>query len=97
MDKKLAIKPLGSKVLILPDPIKQRTTATGIIIPLSNNSPLDEGTVMLVADMVVNLNPGDKVLYPRGGGIPITLDEIDYRFLNGPTEKDPGDIIAINI
>lgn len=89
------LKPLGSKIIVKPDPIKE-TTIRGIIIPESVQSQLEEGEVILVSDNVVPLlQNGEKILYPRNAGVEKEIQGVKYKILNGPTPKDQGDVWAI--
>jgi co-chaperonin GroES (HSP10) len=88
------IKPLGSKVLVLPEK-KQENTHNGLIIPVVVNKDIQEGSIILASPNVLHVSAGDKILYPTGAGIPITIDNVEYRFINGPLKDAPGDIIAI--
>jgi|SRR5580692_980334 chaperonin GroES len=89
------IKPVGNKMLVLPDPVKE-TSIRGIIIPMSANSQLEEATVILVsADVDIFIKEGERILYPRASGVEQEYDGIKYKFLNGPTIRDAGDIWAI--
>lgn len=88
------IVPLGNQVLIRPL-IKQERTSGGLIIPAVVNKELEEGEVVAIATAVINIKPGDKVLYSTRVGVPLLHEDVNYKFLNGPTEKDPGDVKAI--
>jgi co-chaperonin GroES (HSP10) len=89
------VTPVGAKILVLPDPIKE-TTVRGIIIPVSVNSQLEEATVIKVSqDVRILLKEGDRVLYPRGIGTEQDYDGVKYKFINGPTDTSVGDIWAI--
>lgn len=88
------IKPLGNKILVLPDK-KQEKTHGGLIIPLVVNKDLEEGMILLKSPDVLHVNEGDKILYPAGAGTTITIDNINYKFISGPLKDAPGDIIAI--
>ena len=90
----IKITPLGNQVLVQPILRKERT-ANGLIIPASINNELEEGIVIATATDIVNVIPGDVVLYSSRAGIPLLYEEINYKFLNGPTDKDPGEIKAI--
>lgn len=95
MSTQPAIRPIGNKILVRPDPIKE-TTIRGIIIPQSVNSQLEEATVILVSDDVaILLKEGERVLYPRAAGVEQEYDGIKYKFLTGPTSREVGDIWAI--
>jgi chaperonin GroES len=88
------IKPLGNKVLVKPIPKQEKTTA-GIIIPAVINKDLEEGEVMAVAESVINITPGMKILYPSRAGVSLMHNDVNYKFLSGPIISDPGEIIAI--
>jgi len=88
------IKPLGNQVLVKPLPRKEKTSA-GLIIPVNVNMDLEQGEVIAIASSVINIKPGDKIIYSSRSGTPLHHEEINYKFLNGPTERDPGDIKAI--
>jgi chaperonin GroES len=72
-------KPMGARVLVLPDPEKKETEA---------------GTILIVADKVVTgevvavgpgskselmeLKVGDRISYMRNAGTPVKLVDVDY-------------------
>jgi len=89
------IRVIGNKMLVRPDQPKEKIER-GIIIPLANNNPLEEGTVILVSKEVEPyVAAGDRVLYLKGTGTPQDYNGVGYRFLNGPTATTFGDIWAI--
>lgn len=88
------ITPLGNQVLVKPLPKKERT-AGGLIIPAVVNNELEEGEVIAMASAVINMKPGDKVLYSTRVGVPLLHNDVNYKFISGPTEKNEGDIKAI--
>lgn len=89
------IRCIGNKMLVRPDPPREYMER-GIIIPLANNNPLEEGTVILVSEEVgLYIQPGEKVLYPKGCGVEKAYDGITYKFINGPTATTLSDIWAI--
>lgn len=88
------IVPLGNQVLIRPLPKQEKTTG-GLIIPAVINKELEEGEVIAIASAVINVKPGDKVLYSSRVGVPLLHHDVNYKFISGPTEKDPGEIKAI--
>lgn len=85
---------LGNRVLIEPKKKKEQTQG-GIIIPVTVNQNLEEGKVIKVGDSVINVEPGEDILYPAGAGIPFEFDGKDYKFIDGPTKDSPGNIIAV--
>lgn len=89
------IRPLGSKIIVQPDPVEEKTIR-GIIIPMNAQSPLEQGTVILVSeDVKILLKPGERILYPRGAGVEKEFDGVKYKILNGPTPREQGDVWAI--
>lgn len=88
------IKPLGNKILVLPEK-KQEKTQNGLIIPVVVNKDVEEGTVLLISPETLHVKEGDRILYPTGAGIPITIENVNYRFICAPVKDAPGDVIAI--
>lgn len=88
------IIPLGNQVLVRPLP-KQEKTSGGLIIPAVINKDLEEGEVVAIASSIINVEVGNKILYPTRAGTPLLFEDVNYKFLNGPTIKDEGDIKAI--
>ena len=93
--EKPKVKPVGSKILVLPEEPKEYSR-NGIIIPMSVNSQLEEGIVISKSeDVTLWVNEGERILYPRTAGVEREFDGVKYKFLNGPTSKDVGDVWAI--
>lgn len=88
------IIPLGNQVLVKPLPKQEKTTG-GLIIPAVVNQDLEEGEVIAIADAVVNVKPGDKVLYSTRVGVAMHHQDVNYKFISGPTAKNEGDLKAI--
>lgn len=94
-ENKINVQPIGNKIIVRPDPLKE-TTIRGIIIPQSVNSQLEEATVIKVSEDVASLlREGDRILYPRAAGVEQEYNGIKYKFLNGPTSRETGDVWAI--
>ena len=79
--EKINIQPLGDRVVVMPEPVEEKTSG-GIIIPdTAQEKPLT-GTVVAVGkgsgDVKMEVKPGDKVLYGKYTGTEITLDGKDY-------------------
>jgi len=70
-------KPLGTRVLVKED-TPQEKTAGGIIIPDTAKEMPTTGTVFLVGNKCEYVKPGDRVMYPKGGGARIQIDGVDY-------------------
>lgn len=88
------IIPLGNRVLVRPLPKQEKTTG-GLIIPTSVNKELEEAIIIAKGDAVINLAVGDKILYNARSGVAILLEDVNHKFLLGPTQTDTGEIIAI--
>lgn len=89
-----AIELLHPKILVMPSKPMEKTQK-GIIIPSTVNAALEYGQVLKVSEGVKGLKAGDTVLYPKGAGVLHDFDGINYKFLNGPTEREAGEIWAI--
>jgi co-chaperonin GroES (HSP10) len=89
------IRMIGAKILVRPDVLKEKEVR-GIIIPVANNNPLEEGTVILVsAEVAPYVSAGERILYPKGTGTDQEYDGVRYKFINGPTATSFGDVWAI--
>jgi chaperonin GroES len=88
------IIPLGNRVLVRPIPKKEKTTG-GLIIPSSVNKDLEEAEVIKIGDAVINVQVGNTILYNTRSGTAILLDDVNHKFLIGPSATDSGEIIAI--
>lgn len=63
----LALQVRGQRVLIRAEDQKETTTASGLIA-VSHHAPDVIGTVIAVGSDVVDVNPGDVVLFPPEAG-----------------------------
>jgi chaperonin GroES len=88
------IIPLGNRVLVRPLPKREKTTG-GLIIPVSINKELEEAEVIKTGEAVINVKPGDVIIYQSRSGTPILIEDVTYKFLIGPSTTDTGEIIAI--
>ena len=86
--KEIKIKPLGDRVLILPQP-KEEKTVNGIIIPDSFKETQSHGEVIAIGNSVKFVNEGDIVLYNKHIGTEYESDGIKYIITN------ENDILAI--
>lgn len=75
---------LHDKVLVLPNPIKEKKTSSGIILPSTREAPEGalEGTVINVGpgnlDEPMELSPGDKIFYGQYAGTELSINGVDY-------------------
>lgn len=91
----LKVMPMGNKLIVLPDADKD-VTRGGIIISSVIRSQLQEGTVIKVsADVSELVSAGDRILFPRNSGVEREYDGVMYKYINGPTLKEQGDVWAI--
>lgn len=92
MENSSGIFPVGYRVLVKPDPIKE-TTAGGIIIAEtirdSRHQAQTTGTLVAVGDFAWKeypwhwAKPGDRVIFARYGGLDLEgADGEHYRMLN---------------
>ncbi|NOY38068.1 MAG: co-chaperone GroES [Chlorobi bacterium] len=89
---KVSIKPLGDRVVILPEPAEEKTSS-GIIIPETAKEKPQRGKVVAVgngtADEKMEVKEGDDVLYGKYSGTEISLDGTDYLIMR------QSDILAV--
>lgn len=71
------IKPLGSRVVILPQPTEEKTV-NGIIIPDSCKQKQICGEIIYVGKDVKELHAGDTVLYDKYAGTEYVTDDTKY-------------------
>lgn len=79
---KVNFTPQGDRVLIEPASA-ENTTAGGIIIPDTAKEKPHKGIVVAVGvgkkkDEPMTIKIGDKVLYGKYSGTPLTIDGIEY-------------------
>jgi co-chaperonin GroES (HSP10) len=65
------LEPLDDYVVI--EPLDDAETASGLIVPVNEASQIKTGIVAAVGPDVANVEPGDKVLYPRDAGYEVRL------------------------
>lgn len=70
---------LGNRVLIRQETAGERYKS--IIIPEKYRQIPQEGVVVAVGPLVTTLSTGDRVLYGRYAGLPVTLDDRAYVLL----------------
>lgn len=84
------IKPLGDKVLVLPE-TGEETTAGGIVLPDSAQERPQEGKVVAVGPgrvldsgekAEINVKEGDTVIYSKYGGTEIKVEGKEYLILD---------------
>ena len=68
----LALEPLDDYVVIEPSD-EESETRGGLIIPASAETACATGIVTAVGPDAESVEPGDKVLFPKGGGFDVRL------------------------
>lgn len=83
------IQPLGENVLIEPEKADTKT-ASGIVLPDSNNEKPQEGLVVAIGDdKKIRVKAGQKIIYSKYSGNEIKLGEKEYLLVKNE------DILAI--
>ena len=75
------IQPLNDRVIVQPDP-KREKTDSGIIIPDNAKEhyvDLKWGTILRVSKKVPELKEGDRVQFPATAGQPLDINGINCR------------------
>lgn len=79
------IKPLASRVVVVPA-VAEETTASGIIIPDSAKEKPLQGKVVLVGadkkDEPMEVKIGDIISYGKYGGTELNIDGNDYLLIS---------------
>ena len=70
--------PFGTKVLIKPEVLAQKT-ASGLFISQAHGQAPNQGSVIAHGlDVSAEINVGDTVVYSRYEGVKIAVDGVDY-------------------
>ena len=85
----MMLKPLGSKILVQPNPEEEKT-ASGIFVPDTAKKKPTEGKVVAVGTgkyvdgklIAPEVKAGDVVIYSKYGGTEVTVDNTDYVILD---------------
>ena len=68
----ISLEPLDDYVVV--EPVDEETeTRTGLIIPASTEAGCQSGIVTAVGSDAGGVEPGDKVLFPKGAGYDVRL------------------------
>ena len=73
----VTLEPLDDFIVI--EPLDESETASGLIVPMNEASQCATGIVASVGPDVNNVEPGDKVLYPREAGYEVRLGGIEVK------------------
>jgi len=89
-------KPISNRLIVEPLPRKEELYAGKIIIPATANVELEQGRVMALSDDFGDMfKLGDVLLYPTGCGVPMLIDKVTYKWLQGPIHGQLGEIWAV--
>ena len=91
------LRPLGRRILVRPDPEDERT-GFGLHLPVTaqDQRRAQTGTVVAVGPEVLDLRPGDRVLYRQWGGIEVTVAGVLHVLLRTrQAADDPADVFAV--
>jgi len=86
----MALKPLGAKVLVKPDPEEEKTKG-GIILPETARKKSQEGVVVAVGEgrildngqkVPLSLKVGDRVVFSKYGGTEVEIEGEEYIILD---------------
>jgi co-chaperonin GroES (HSP10) len=73
----VTLEPLADFLVL--EPLDDSETASGLIVPINEASQCATGIVAAVGPDVSNVEPGDKVLYPRDAGYEVRLVRSSHR------------------
>ena len=71
------LEPLDDYIVV--EPLEDSETASGLIVPVNEAAQTRVGIVAAVGPDVVLVEPGDKVLYPRGAGYEVRMTRSPLR------------------
>ena len=77
---KVNIKPLGDRVLVLPEDKNEKVTASGIIVQTEQKEKPRQGKVLEVGTLsdVTDVKKGDTVMFSEYGYDSVKIDDIEY-------------------
>lgn len=73
----ITLEPLDDYLVI--EPLDESETASGLIVPVNEATQVRTGIVASVGPDVENVEPGDKVLFPRDAGFEVRLARSSHR------------------
>jgi chaperonin GroES len=82
---KMKLVPLGDKV-VLKQLVAEETTKSGIVLPGQAKEKPQQAQVIAVGpggivdgkEIVMQVKPGDKVIYSKYAGTEVKLDDVEY-------------------
>ena len=76
----LSLEPLDDYVVVQPAE-EETETRTGLIIPASDDAGCRTGIVTATGAEAAGVEPGDKVLFPKGAGFDVRLGGVAAKVL----------------
>jgi co-chaperonin GroES (HSP10) len=73
----ITLEPLDDYLVI--EPLDETETSSGLIVPVNEALQVRTGIVAAVGPDVENVEPGDKVLFPREAGYEVRLARSSHR------------------
>jgi co-chaperonin GroES (HSP10) len=73
----ITLDPLDDYLVI--EPLDETETASGLIVPANEATHVRTGIVASVGPDVENVQPGDKVIFPRDAGFEVRLTRSSHR------------------
>jgi co-chaperonin GroES (HSP10) len=73
----VTLEPLDDYLVV--EPLDETETASGLIVPINEATQCATGIVASVGPDVTLVEPGDKVLYPRGAGYEVRMVRASHR------------------
>ena len=73
----ITLDPLDDYLVI--EPLDETETASGLIVPANEAAQVRTGIVAAVGPDVENVEPGDKVLFPRDAGFEVRVARSSHR------------------
>jgi co-chaperonin GroES (HSP10) len=73
----VTLEPLDDYLVV--QPLDESETASGLIVPVNEATQVRTGIVAAVGPDVENVEPGDKVLFPREAGFEVRLARSSHR------------------
>lgn len=82
------IKPLGNRVVVLPN-TQEHTTSSGLIVIETKDEKTKKGVVVAKGNEATQVEVGDTIIYPQGVGVELDIESTMYFLMR------ESDIIAV--
>jgi co-chaperonin GroES (HSP10) len=73
----VTLEPLDDYLVV--EPLDETETSSGLIVPVNEAAQCRTGIVASIGPDVASVEPGDKVLFPRGAGFEVRLARSSHR------------------